>query len=93
MQNIYEATLLSQSAPNIRGLVRGLSVFLDQIADTEKSDTTYLCEHPIVTLFLAQLVSLNHQGTIDLDVYQKAATLCEQRAATFEADQASRKTG
>lgn len=89
-RNIYADALASQNTLNIRGLVRSLSNALDQIAETEQPGTD-LCTHPVVTLFLNQLMHLNHSQAINL--FLEAVELCEKKATLFEADQAARKTG
>ena len=61
-RNMYEDAILCQDACNASGLIKSLASHLDAIweeARAQEKGTDYVNFHPVIRLFLEQLVFLN----------------------------------
>lgn len=65
MSNIYQNALDAQSACNLSGIVKQLARDMDQIweeARAKGEGTDYVNQHPVVRLYIEQMVHLNKSG-------------------------------
>ena len=81
MSNIYQNALDSQNAPNLGALVKTLATDIDEIwkeAREQGLGTDYVNEHPVIRLYLEQMVFLNKSGSITdgQNTYSKAYMSC-----------------
>lgn len=68
MSNIYQNAMDSQSACNLSGIVKQLARDIDVIWEEARSQglgTDYVNQHPVVRLYVEQMVYLNKAGSID----------------------------
>jgi hypothetical protein len=97
MANIYQNALNSQNACNLSGIVKTLAQDLDIIwneARAQNAGTDYVNTHPVVRLYVEQLVSLNKSGVLldsasaghdaenPFNTYSNAYSKCRERAET-----------
>lgn len=69
-----------QNACNLSGICHGLARRLPAIWEEARAmnkGTEYVNTHPVVVLFLAQMVHLAKAGCIDPQAYHKAYEACE----------------
>ena len=81
--NIYQEALDSQSACNLSGLVRSLAKMTDAIWDEARANnqgTSYVNRHPVVVMFVAQMVYLATGDSLDVAAYMTAHAVCERLA-------------
>ena len=76
---------IDPGACNLSGLAHSLSRATTKLwefcHEKQKGGTDWVNGHPYITLMLAQMVWLNHSGSIDMDVYSKAEELCRAAIA------------
>lgn len=87
--NMYRAALMCQSACNSQALLRSLVGYLPEISK-ECNGTQQINSHPVVKMFLVQLVSLaglSDLGMITTDEYHELSELCEKKALEIEAQE------
>ena len=76
----YQSALDSQSACNASGLIASLAKLTPEIWDEARSKnqgTDYVNTHPIIVLYLTQLINLAGFGCMPNDtIYNKAYDFC-----------------
>jgi hypothetical protein len=92
MRNIYDNALLAQSACNLSGIVKSLADDIDEIwkeARAKGEGTDYVNQHPVVRLYIEQMVHLNKSGFINEEgspvPYHKAYETCQAEAEKAKA--------
>jgi len=84
LQQAAKTALAVQDACNLSGVARSFVEALDAIRNSvDYTRTQSLNEHPIVTLFVAKLASLNGSDCLCCactSVYSRAAKACEEIA-------------
>ena len=74
----YQDALLVQSACNLSGVVISLSELMPFIRG-ECNSTTEVNEHPIVQMFVAQLLWLSYGQSTNQEKYDVAYEHCKQK--------------
>ena len=81
----YENAILVQSAVNMKGITRSLADVLLKI----DGSTETVNKHPIVRLYLEQMIHLNHDGLGDTQSYLEAYTVVEQEIERMKSGRAT----
>lgn len=80
----YKFALLSQNASNLSGVVHSLAEVLPRIWDEAHSlgkGTDYVAHHPIVTLYVTQIASLNDRVISESsEYYHNAYEECTKKS-------------
>ena len=82
-QQDYKDALLSQNACNLSGLAHSLATLTSRIwgeANQRKQGTEWVNRHPLIRLYLEQMVFLNCGSMIDGDSYRTASAFCRKMA-------------
>lgn len=82
--NPYRNALDSQSACNPLGLTKSLASDIQILKDTEDLDTDKVARHPVMVLYLTQLVFLCH-GSMIPDEYSRLGTKWDEAHRACEA--------
>ena len=85
-RNIYQLALLAQSASNASGLIHSLA---DEVLPVvweeakEKGESTdYVSRHPVLFMFLYQLMFLNGKEPLEMsDRWEECNRVCQERAS------------
>jgi hypothetical protein len=80
----YKDAILTQDAVNASGLVKSLAVVVDEIwkeAREQGKGTDYVNRHPIMVLYITQLMHLAGMGPSDMDSYANAFEKVSKHAA------------
>jgi len=85
-RNIYELALQAQSASNSGGLIRSLASevlpAVWQEAEAQGGGTDFVNRHPVVFMFLYQLMFLNGKEPLELsDRWAECNRVCQERAS------------
>ena len=85
-RNIYELALLAQSASNASGLIHSLASevlpVVWQEATAKGEGTEYVCRHPVIFMFLYQLMFLNGKEPLEQsDRWEECNRVCQERAS------------
>jgi hypothetical protein len=84
---IYANALLSQNACNLSGILKSLARDIDDIWQEARDlgqGTDYVNQHPVIRLYLEQLVHLNKANMDSFDQYHKASEVCRKRSEGFD---------
>ncbi len=81
LKEAAKSALFAQSACNGQALISTLARFLPAIREHAAGGTDQINHHPVVVLFLTQLMHLAGLGIADLEVYSIAYRRCEELAA------------
>lgn len=73
----YQQALLSQGAVNLGAIVRSLNEVMPRIRH-DAGDTDAVNRHPIVVLYVTQMMHLSHAEADDT-AYYEAHKACEER--------------
>jgi len=76
----YHDAIYVQSAVNLRAIARSLALVMEKM----EGDTNAVNQHPIVRLYLEQMIHLNHGGLGDSESYLRAYTEVEKIIAKYE---------
>lgn len=86
MNQMYRNALyvVDPGACNASGVILSMAGHLDMIRLEDSLSATprgtdYLNEHPVITLFLSQLIQLNRSGCSDQDAFDKAYGICKAK--------------
>lgn len=82
---MYQDALDSQTACNLSGLVKSLDRCLNLIWEEskeagEKGGTEFVNTHPVVKMFVTQMLHLSMQQAADFETWHEAYLVCEQKA-------------
>jgi len=81
----YENAIMVQSAVNMKGISRSLADVLSKIeGSTENAN-----KHPIVRLYLEQMIHLNHDGLGDSQSYLEAYSMVEKEIERLKSEKAT----
>lgn len=82
MWNMYQDALDVQDACTLSGVVKSLAGHMDAIwaeVRAEGKGTDEVNSHPVVIMFLAQMLHLATRESISPDAYFKADAICRQK--------------
>ena len=82
-QQDYKDALSSQNACNLSGLAHSLAALTSRIwdeANRRNQGTEWVDRHPLIRLYLEQMVFLNCGAMIDGDSYRSASAFCRRMA-------------
>jgi hypothetical protein len=85
----YQDAINVQDACNLSGVVKSLARVMDKIWDEAREGnrgTDWVNRHPIVRLYIEQLVYLNHGGMGDSDSYQSSYAMVKKRIEEINGD-------
>jgi|SRR5579862_5650925 hypothetical protein len=88
LKSAAQSAIDVQNASNLSGVLSSLNTIVQEtlwpLARTDGQGTSWINQHPIVTLYLSKLASLNRTDCLCSDCFNSfgsALTICEQLAA------------
>ena len=86
----YQDAISVQNACNLSGVVKSFARVMDKIWDEARElnkGTDWVNRHPIVRLYIEQLMFLNHDGMGNSDSYQSSYEMIEKKIEELNGDE------